>query len=143
MESLCLDKLFDVYESTKRIISKFPTHYYDLEKNNFFKIKNPENIDGIAFINSYELCVKVIEEYLNQPSVIQYKPLFEKEVKTSKNYVVCFLWFFEHIDGCYDFEKFEFLIVEKVLKKWCKRNGLAFIESIVYCKRNTEDGSMC
>ena len=40
----------------------------------------------------------------------------------SKDPVVSFLWFFEHIDGAYDFDQFENEEIIRVLKKWCEKN---------------------
>jgi hypothetical protein len=129
---VALDDAFDCYEMSKRNISKTPLFYYDISKNVFLKIKSTIKDTGIVFINSYELCSKLIYEYLNQPEMKEYKIAFER-LEINKNKIVSFLWFFEHIDGCYGFTKFEILIVTKELKKWCKSNGLDYLEPEVHC----------
>lgn len=130
--TVSLDDAFDCYEFTKREISKTPLHYFDFTKGKFVKIKSGMKNPGVEFVNTYELCIKVIDEYLNQPRMKEYKIAFAK-AEGSRNKIVRFLWFFEHIDGCYNFEKFEITRVTKELKKWCKRNGLDYLEPEGYC----------
>ncbi len=145
MEDFCivvsLDDAFDCYEMSKRIVSETPLYYYDTKTNTFRKIKSTMpwyleepsiKASGIVFINSYKLCQSLIKEYLNQPSMKEQKDLFESIPKNEKNRIVDFLWFFEHIDGCYDFQKFEVSRVEKELKRWCKINKLRYLEPVVH-----------
>lgn len=130
--TVSLDDAFDCYEVSKRNVSKDPLYYYDLEKNEFVKIKGAIKNSGIVFLNSYNLCSKLIDEYLSHPLMQEYKDSFDRVLKNTKNKIVSFLWFFEHIDGCQDFQKFEILKVEKELKKWCKSNGLEYLDPVVY-----------
>ena len=67
----------------------------------------------------------------------QYKTDFLKISKNAKNKIISFLWFFESIDGCKDFNNFEIINVSKALKKWCKINNLKYSEPSVYVVRNS------
>lgn len=129
-----LDKAFDCYQVGKRKKSKVPLYFYDLKKNEFMKIKGELKENCISFINSYDICCSLIDEYLNQPHVKQYKEDCIKSIKNARysNKIVDFLWFFEHIDGCYGFENFEISRMTNVLKKWCKINGFSYLEPKVY-----------
>lgn len=131
--TISLDDAFDYYELDKRTISKTPLYYYDVNLGKFKKIKGTQSCPGAIFINSYELCSTLIDQYFEQPSMEKYKSAFEKEARNARNKIVSFLWFFERIDGCSDFEHFERPRVAKVLKKWCKSNGFAYLEPTVYC----------
>lgn len=140
-----LDDAFDCYEMSKRNVTKTPSYYYDTDTSEFKKIKStmpwysekpPIKDSGIVFINSYALCSSIIDNYLNQSQMSEYKKTFAKESKNSKNKIVSFLWFFERIDGCRDFNHYEMLHVAKALKEWCKLNNLAYLESRVYVPRN-------
>lgn len=130
-----LDEAFICYEASKRQVADAPQYYYDTLTNKFERIKStmPRWIEeprisasGIVFINSYKLCLKLIGEYLNLPSNAEYKASFERKSGDSRNVIVDFLWFFEHIDGCVGFENFEAPRVEVELKKWCALNGLEY-----------------
>lgn len=134
---ISLDDAFDCYEMSKRDISKVPLYYYDFDKKDFLKIKGDKNKNGIIFINSYELCSRLIDDYLNQSEMSQYKTDFLKISKNAKNKIISFLWFFESIDGCKDFNNFEIINVSKALKKWCKINNLKYSEPSVYVVRNS------
>ena len=127
-----LDEAFDYYEMSKRIISDEPLYCYDFIKNIFVKSKEKYSGHSVPFINSYVVCLKLINEYLNHPSKSRYKLDFEQESKNASNKIVSFLWFFEHIDGCEDFKKFEIRSMLKVLKKWCVTNGFEYLEPQVY-----------
>ena len=129
---ISLDDAFDYYEMSKRIISDKPLYCFVISKNIFDKNKEKYSGQSIPFINSYEQCVKLIEEYLSQPSKNCFRLAFEHQSKGERNKVVSFLWFFEHIDGCADFKKFEIRNMLKVLKKWCIHNNFEYIEPQVY-----------
>ena len=130
--AVSLDDAFDCYEKSKRNVSKEPLYYYDLAKNEFIKIKGTMKNTGIVFINSYQLCSRLIDEYLNQPGMNKHKKAFSETKDWRKSKIVEFLWYFEHIDGCYGFRDFEIPRVATELKKWCKKNGLNYIEPHVY-----------
>ena len=131
--TVSLDDAFDCYEMSKRTMSKEPRFYYDFTVNKFVEIKSHMKNPGVIFINSYKLCSKLIDEYINKPEMQEYKNTFEKESYGPHDKIVKFLWHFEHIDGCYDFGKFEILRVTDELKKWCENNGLDYLEPEVYC----------
>ena len=131
--TVSLDEAFDCYEMSKREVSKEALFYYDFVENKFVKIKNSMRNPGVMFINSYKLCSKLIDEYFEQPEIKQYKLSFEKETDGVRNKVVDFLWFFEHIDGCFDFQKYEMIRVGAELKKWCKSNNLEYLNPEIYC----------
>ena len=130
--TISLDDAFDCYEMSKRTVSANPLFYYDFEERKFVKIKNSIKNPGAVFINSYKLCSKLIDQYLGQPENKDYKSLFEKQWTKNQNKIVNFLWFFEHIDGCYNFQEYEVLCVTKELKKWCKNNNLNYLEPEIY-----------
>lgn len=132
LTTLSLDDAFDCYEMSKRTISDTPLFYYDFTANEFIKIKSAIKNPGVVFINSYKLCSRLIDEYLNQPKMNEYKILFENKTDASQNKIIRFLWFFEEIDGCYDFQKFEISKVTKELIKWCKNNGINYSKPEIY-----------
>lgn len=129
-----LDAAFDCYQIGKRRISNVPLYCYDFKKNEFTKITEKSKENCVPFINSYTTCCNLIDEYLEQPHVKQYKEDCIKSLKNARyrNKIVDFLWFFEHIDGCYDFENFEIVRMTRVLKKWCKTVGFSYIEPEIY-----------
>ncbi len=129
---ISLDDAFDYYEMSKRVISDKPVYCFIPSKNIFYKNKDKYKDQSIPFINSYEQCVKLIDEYLKHPSKNNYRLAFEHQSKESRNKVVDFLWFFEHIDGCADFSNFEKCRMLKVLKKWCFTNNFVYVEPQVY-----------
>lgn len=130
--NISLDDAFDCYEMSKRQISDTPLYYYDPVKNEFSRIKSPRKNSEIFFINSYALCSRLIDEYLDQPQMSAHKQAFKSKSKSSRNKIVDFLWYFEHIDGCCGFKSFEISRVTKELITWCKNNGLKFSEPEVY-----------
>ncbi len=134
---ISLDQAFDCYEYTKRIISDEPLYCYLIPERKFVKIKEKYKDISVLFPNAYRLCLELIDEYLSQPPIDQFREAYKKEAKTQRNKVVCFLWFFEHLDGCVDFQRFEIPKMTKILKKWCKHNGFAYTEPQVY--RITDD----
>lgn len=130
--TISLDDAFDYYEMSKRIISDKPLYCFVISRNVFDKNKDKYKDQSVPFINSYEQCVKLIDEYLSHPSKNNYRLIFEHQSKKERNKVVSFLWFFEHIDGCEDFKKFEIRNMLKVLKKWCIANNFEYVEPQVY-----------
>ena len=125
---ISLNDAFCYYELTKRKISDEPEYCYLIPERKFVKFKEKYKNISVPFLNSYRLCLELIDEYLSQPPQSCYRDAYKKEAKTQRNKVVCFLWFFEHIDGCVDFERFEIPKVGKILKKWCERNGFEYLE---------------
>ena len=130
--TVSLDDAFDCYEMSKRQVSETPLFCYDIEKSEFVKVKNSMSSTCFLFLNAYSLCSNLIDSYLQQPGMERYRELFYEENKGAKNKIVAFLWFFEHIDGCMDFEKYEMAHVTKELKKWCKENKFLYTEPEVY-----------
>ncbi len=131
--TVSLDDAFDFYELSKRDVSKTSVFCYDPVNNEFIKIKNVIKPPCVPFVNAYELCSKLMDDYLEQPKMKEYKLAFAEEVKLAKNKIVSFLWFFENIDGCRDFRNYEINSVTRVLKKWCRNNGFDWTEPEVYC----------
>ncbi len=127
-----LDEAFDCYEYSKRDYSKTPTHYYCFEKMAFRKINFEMKTPGVVFINTYETCLQVIDEYLKQPGMEKYREDFEKAPKKTHNRIINFLFYFDHLDGLCSFDRFELTMVAKILKKWCKSNGLQYLEPETY-----------
>ena len=127
-----MDELCNLYGGEKRIETKDPMHYLDLDDYKFKKIKMAPHT-GIDFICSYKLCMDIIMAFLDQPGMEEHKSGFDK-FKKSRNTsdVVSFLWYFEPIDGCHQFYKYEAPIVIRELKKWCKNNKLEYIEPEIY-----------
>lgn len=130
--TISLDDAFDCYEVSKRNVSEVPLYYYDYTQKEFAKIKSTLKNPGVVFINSYQLCLKLIDEYLIQPEMEKHKRAFSKSRDRRKNRIVGFLWYFEHIDGCYGFRAFEIAKLRKELIKWCNNNDLNYIEPQVY-----------
>lgn len=127
-----LDDAFDCYEQSKRKVTLEPLFGYDTEKKEFVKLRDKNRNVCVVFVNSYQLCSSLIEEYLSQPSMEEHRKAFKELSKNSSNKIVSFLWYFEHIDGCRDFEMFEIKRVSKALKKWCKANNFEWTEPEVY-----------
>lgn len=127
-----MDLAVDYYQLSKRTATKDIIYCFDRQQGSFKKNKTSVMTDRVPFINAYDVCLQIIKEYFCLPHVRQYKIEFEKQTKTATNKVVCFLWFFEKIDGCYDFERFESACVIKIIKKWCDVNNLLFTEPTVY-----------
>lgn len=57
---------------------------------------------------------------------------FEKERNQNKNKIVEFLWYFEHIDGCQDLQKFEITRVTREPAQWCRSTGLSYTLPEIY-----------
>lgn len=138
---LNLDDLVWLYERSKRLYSKGPRYGYDIYKEDFIVITESvkEKIEMgtlsvIPFINSYKVCLKIIDEYLSLPSLKDYKSDAYKAMKQKpQKEIVAFLWYFEHIDGSYSFGDFEDKRIKKIVKKWALSNGFRI---------NTGDGTM-
>lgn len=129
--TLNMQKLMLLYESSKRTKNTNPTFGYDIDKEDFIKITDSVlekmksgKINVIPFINSYELCLKIIDEYLSQPAMDKYREGAYKSMRERKHEkVVAFLWYFEHIDGTYPFGVYERKKVFKTISKWAQING--------------------
>lgn len=113
--------------------------YYIISKDRFEVIDKSKSVDShnyILLMNCYDTCVEIIDSYLEQPFIAQYKEECKtamKELKEGKNIIVSFLWFFDHIDGGYDFGLYEFEQVKKRMERWCKKNGFYYCwDSIEY-----------
>lgn len=137
MVSLKIEDLFSFYESIKRRRTDRPLYGYDIDKEKFIKLTDTVNekmeqgiISVIPFINAYKVCLEIIDMYLEKDNVKEYKAGARQAMKQKRHdKIVAFLWYFDHIDGCYPFEEFEEVIVKKELVKWCKRNGFEYILS--------------
>lgn len=120
-----LDEAMEFYERTKRERGYRLLYYPD--KNEFRCVtENSDQKNAIPFIDSYSMCLKIIEMYLNTPQKQKYREECKQRMKEGKNKIVSFLWFFEHIDGAYNFELYERIKVEKELKKWCAFNNIQY-----------------
>ncbi len=127
------DDVITEYESTKR--NKGFAIYYDTEADRVFS--SSKESPGTALIsNTYDMCYGIIRQYLETPGIAHYGTECRAAMKGSANKVVSFLWFFEHIDGAYDFEMFESVAVRKAILKYCKTNGLPFIDVSEYSEEN-------
>ena len=82
---------------------------YNINECQFLKAKRTvrDGSNCVSFINCHQTCLSIIEKYLNQPVIKKYKEACITEMSKSKDPVVCFLWFFYHIDCAYDFFQFE------------------------------------
>ena len=123
---LDLDKAIDIYQAAKR--DKNITYVYDSELDKFILQKTKPIPNTIPFINSFDECRRIIDIYLEQDYISKYKEDCKNAIREDKyhNKIVSFLWFFEHIDGCFDFNNYECIEICKVIKKWCKRNKIEF-----------------
>ncbi len=127
-----MDDLCTMYENDKRIESKSLLHYLDFSDYTFKKIMSAP-YKGAEFICAYKLCMDIINSFLDQPEMKEHKKGFSDFKKSrTTNDVISFLWYFEHIDGCHRFYRYEGPIVMKELKKWCKSNGLEYKEPAVF-----------
>ena len=68
----------------------------------------------------------IIDLYLEQPCISQYKTECNEKMKDAKSKVIACLWFFEHIDGAYDFELFDDQQIRKRMERWCKTKWYEF-----------------
>jgi hypothetical protein len=120
-----LDEAMDFYERTKRV--KGYSLFYCPETNDFECVmENIGNKNVIPFIDSYSVCLRIIEMYLNTPQKQKYREECKQKMKREKNKVVSFLWFFECIDGAYNFDLYERIKVEKELKRWCANYNILY-----------------
>lgn len=133
-----MDQAIEVYEFQKRKLSDESLYRFDPAKNEFFenKRKNKRRDHCVDFICSYKVCREIIKSYLNQPGIEQFKSDCEQEMKQAKNPVVAFLCFFEHIDGTYDFERYEAFEVTKIIQKWCKQSNFEYTPAVAFAPEN-------
>ncbi len=134
---LNIDDLIWRYECSKRTYSKEPRYGYDIYKEDFIVITDSvrEKIETgtlsvIPFINSYKVCLKIIDEYLSSSALNDYKRgAYEAMKQKPQNEIVAFLWYFEHIDGTYSFSDFEEIRIKKIVEKWALTNGFRIEKS--------------
>lgn len=120
-----LDDAMEFYESTKRENGYFLFYYPD--KNKFRALFDPDGGQtAIRFIDSNAECLKIIDSYLNSPQKRRYREECQSEMRSGKNPVVSFLWYFEHVDGAYNFGLYEKIRIEKILKAWCEKSGIMY-----------------
>lgn len=111
--------------------------YWDNENQKFQKWKDGKCKQGtVVLINCCKVCEEIIQEYLNQPAIKKYKRNCIEERNKSKNPINAFLWYFENIDGAYDFELFEIECILSYIQKWCKANGLNYVEPEAWTPEN-------
>ena len=121
----------DLYECSKRYETGFSHFAYDIDKETFINVTDTVlekielgKIPAILFIDSYQTCLHIIDEYLTQPDLEKYREgAYRKMHDESHSKVIAFLWYFEHIDGTYSFGKFERRKVFKIITKWALKNG--------------------
>lgn len=128
-----LDDVIEEYEGTKR--SKGYSLYYDSAEDNVYS-SNKEMNDVVVIADTYDFCRGIIGQYLDEPGISQYRDDCRRELKRASNKVVSFLWFFDHIDGAYDFELYETVFIKKMLVKFCRANGLPIIDLDEYSEEN-------
>ena len=129
MDSINLSQALRLYEQYKRENDTDKNLYYVTSENEFavLKRKECENRDDAVFVmNCYTACSENIDLYLEQPFITQYKAECEKKMKGEKSKVVACLWFFEHIDGAYDFEIFDEKQIRKRLERFCRKRWYEF-----------------
>ena len=132
---IILDDAFDFYENTKREKNKETLLIYDLDRNIFSKgIKKAKKY--VPFLDSNMVCLEIINMYLNLPHISCYKNDCKRKMRESNNKVVAFLWFFDHINGCYDFGNFEISIMTKKLIEWCKSYNFEYMLPEVYVQQS-------
>ncbi|MBQ7295882.1 MAG: hypothetical protein IJW86_06780 [Clostridia bacterium] len=76
---LSIDELIKIYQSSKRIQSDFPARGFDVDKGDFInrtdtvreKMENGA-LKVIPFINSYKVCLEIIDKYLKYPTLQEY-----------------------------------------------------------------------
>ena len=132
---LNLDDAFEFYNQTKR--TKTPGLKYDKTREGFFVegerkkkwLKDFSEDDEIVdFFDSYEECVKIMNAYLETPEKNQFAEKCKAEMSGKKDKFTPFIWFFDHIDGGYNFEYYERVKIKKVIVKWCKRNDIEYVD---------------
>ena len=138
MVDFCLKKidLLKLYECSKRTVRDYPAFGYDIEKGDFIKVTETllekiecGKVNVILFINSYQVCLKIIDEYLAQPCMESYKDGAYRSMRDKgHDKIVAFLWFFEDIDGAYSFDDFELKKVDKIVTKWAIENGFELLD---------------
>lgn len=137
MKPFEIEDLYWYYRETRHDRTEEPLYGYDIDKEKFIKLTDTVKekmekgiISVIPFINAYKVCLEIIDMYLERDNMKEYKAGARQAMKQKRHdKIVAFLWYFEHIDGCYPFEEFEEVIVKKELVKWCKRNGFEYILS--------------
>ena len=128
---LNIEDLMWKYECSKREYSENPKYGYDIYKEEFIAITDAVRekmekgtLSVIPFINSYKVCLSIIDEYLSMPALNDYKKeAYEAMKQKPQKEVVAFLWYFEHIDGAYSFGDFEEKRINKIVEKWALTNG--------------------
>ena len=124
-----LDDAVNAYDRYKRKWkNQILSIVYSIDKKQFVIAKESaeQNINCVPFVDCHQACLSIIDAYLDQPEIIEYKEACRDEMSKAKDPVVAFLWFFDHLDGAYDFERFEYDAILRILKKWCKKNQLAY-----------------
>lgn len=124
-------ELLDLYEYTKRFDERHPPLAYDIEKEDFIKVTDTVmeriesgEISAIPFIDSYKICLEIIDEYLAQPALEEFRNGAYREMRQkSHSKIIAFLWYFEYIDDVKSFEEFESKKIDKIITKWALKNG--------------------
>ena len=119
-----INNAIDMYNQYKRKRDgQTVTLCYDVSKSEFRALKENEatNENAILFMNCYDTALKIIDLYLEQPEISKYKDDCIKKMKDSKDRIVACLWFFDSIDGAYDFEYFEYEQIARIAQRWCKK----------------------
>lgn len=128
---LSIDELIRVYWSSKRIQSDLPVRGYDIDKGDFINITDTvrekmENgtLNVIPFINSYKVCLEIIDKYLSQPTIQEYSEGAYEAMKENKHCkILAFIKYFDNIDGTYSFNDFEEKQIKRTVVKWASDNG--------------------
>ena len=128
-----IDDIITEYEATKR--KQGFCICYDPKEDKVFSSKK-ETAATVIITDTQELCFKIMKQYLEEPAIAPYSTECRTKMKNTSNKVVSFLWFFDHIDGAYDFELYESSAVRKAAVKKCKENGLPFVDVVDYSEKN-------
>ncbi|MBR7033595.1 MAG: hypothetical protein IKI03_08210 [Clostridia bacterium] len=87
-----------------------------------------EDDEIVDFFDSYEECVKIMNAYLETPEKNQFAEKCKAEMSGKEDKFTPFIWFFDHIDGGYNFEYYERVKIKKVILKWCGKNGIEYVD---------------
>ena len=135
-----IDEAFDIYYVSRNSITNTPIYFFSFITGRFERVQGQKIFEGVAFINANNVCTEIINKYLVQAHIKPYADDYKRKAKLTHKKVTCFLNYFEHIDGCYDFEKYEINSLTKILKDWCKENNLCYTEPVVYSLDNIRNG---
>lgn len=127
-----IENVLVLYDGAKRDSQDYNIIYDAISKDIRVGGSNTVGNQDIVLIeNCRKICSELIQEYFKQRSISNYYNDFVKFKRTYPKYkqndLLATLWFFERIDGAYDFELFEAVKVSKKVIRVCKDNWLEYI----------------